>query len=120
MEPVIDDVRVGKLGLHRGLIGSGTVDADGLNARPLFIAKVREERSDAFLLPTLLHVEQFLGFSVEDDRCTALANGLLVDEQFPQPIKARRRGIRLEDNLVIAAHRGVTDLEHTGDLGFGC
>jgi hypothetical protein len=67
-------------------------------------------------------VEQFPGFSVEDDRDLALplANGLLVDEQLPKPIKARRRGIRLEHNLVIATHRGVTDLEHTGDLGVGC
>jgi exosortase C (VPDSG-CTERM-specific) len=49
-----------------------------------------------------------------------LANGLLVDEELPQPVKARRRGIRLEDDLVVAAHRGVTDLEHGCHFGVGC
>jgi hypothetical protein len=64
-------------------------------------------------------VEQF---SVEDDGDIALplANGLLVDEQLPKPIKARWRVIRLKDNLVIAALRGVTDFQHGGGLGVGC
>jgi ABC-type multidrug transport system ATPase subunit len=81
-----------------------------------------EERFDALLFPALLHVEQFSGFSVEDDGYIALplTDGLLVDEQFPQSVKARLRCVLLEDDLVIAAHRGVTDLEHGGHLGVGC
>lgn len=122
MEPVIDDVGVGKSGLHRSLIGSGTVDADGLNARPLLFGELFEERFDAFLFPALLHVEQFAGFSVENDSdiAMALANRLFVDEELPKPVKARKRGVRHEDNLVVAADRGIADFEHGDHLGIGC
>ncbi len=90
---VIDDVRVGKPGLRCGLIGSGAVDADGFNALPLCLRELIEERFDALLFPAFLDVERFSGFPVEDDGDIAmpLANGLLVDEIFPQSVKARRR-----------------------------
>jgi hypothetical protein len=67
-------------------------------------------------------VEQFACFSVENhgDIAMPLAKGLLVDEEFPEAVKARRRGVRLEDDFVVAAHRGVTDLEHGGHFGVGC
>jgi len=121
MEPVIDDVRVGKPSLDGGLIGSGTVDADRLDAGPLFFGQSFEEGFHAFLLPALLHVEQFAGFPVEDDGdvTVALADRLLVDEEFGHSVQTRGRRIRLQDDLVIAAHRGVADLEHRGDLGIG-
>ena len=61
----------------------------GLNARPQFIGELREGRFDAFLLPALLHVEQFSDFSIEDDGHIALplSNGLLVDEPLSWPPK---------------------------------
>ena len=122
VEAVVDDVRVGQPGLDGGLVGSGTVDADGCDAGPLFFGEPLKEGLDAFLFASLPHVEQFAGLAVEDDGDVAVpfADGLLVDEELGQPVEAWGRRVRLQDDLVVAAHRGVADLEHGGDLGVGC
>ncbi|MCP5543703.1 MAG: hypothetical protein H7A49_07320 [Akkermansiaceae bacterium] len=97
VEAVVDDVRVGQPGLDGGLIGSGTVDADGCDAGPLFFGELLEEGLDAFLFASLPHVEEFAGLAVEDDGDVAVpfADGLLVDEELGQPVEAWGRRVRL-------------------------
>lgn len=121
MKAVVNDVRVGKPGLDGCLIGSGAVDAGGLDAGPLLFGEPPEEGLDAFLFPAFLHVEQFSGLAVEDDGdvAVAFADRLLVDEEFGHSVEARWRRVRFQDDLVVAAHGGVTDLEHRRDLGIG-